>query len=459
MNRDPVDMLNGPLAKNIVRFTVPIILMGVMQNLFIACDDMLILGIFSSSKSLAAVGATTYLVNLFVNTFLGLSVGVNVAVAHLLGAGEQERTGKAVHTAVTLSTLLGLLLLVVGFSLSRACLELMGTPPDIIDQSALYLRVYFFSTPATLIFSFGSAVLRAQGDTRHPFQYLFTAGCTDVVLNIFFVTVCKLDVAGVALGTVLSQILSAVLILRRLAQDEGVCRLHLGRLGLDGNALKEILRTGIPAGINNMVFSISNTQIQSSINLFGSSAVAGCAASSTMESFVYASTNSVMQAAVSFVGQNTGAKRYGNVPRILRWCLFFAALLGTALGAAVFLIGPPLFSHIVDDPAAVEYAMLRTEIVMLPYMLCGMMEVFAGTLRGLGYSMLPTAVTLVGACGFRILWIYTVFQTAPTLNTLFLSFPISWGLTMAAHGVCYAIVMRKRLAASVPTNKKNTGRC
>lgn len=443
MQQNKIDLVNGPLPNSILRFTLPIMGMGLMQNIFIACDDMLTLGIFASDTALAAVGATTYLVNLFVNVFIGLSIGVNVIAAQSIGAKDDEQVTKIVHTALTASAIFGLLLVGLGVCFSGMCLHAMHTPEDILAQSALYLRIYFFSTPATLVFTFGAAILRASGDSKSPFLYLTISGFVDIVLNIFFVTLCHMDVAGVALGTILSQMLAAGFVLRHLMREQGSIRFCVRKIGIHPEPLKDILRVGIPTGMNNMVFSISNTQIQSSINIFGSAAVAGCAASATMESFVYASTNSVMQTAISFVGQNVGAKKREKVPKILKWCLLSVSMIGLVVGGLVFSMGIPLLPFILDDSAAVDYAMMRSTIVVLPYFLCGLMEVFAGTLRGLRCSMLPTMVTLIGACVFRIIWIHTVFQAFPRLEVLFLSFPISWILTAAAHFLGYLIVTRR----------------
>lgn len=441
MRSQTVEMTSGSLPKNILRFTIPIMLMAMLQILFIACDDMIILGLFVGSKSLAAVGATNYLVNLFVNAFLGLSIGVNVIIAQYVGAGNAEKTEQAVHTAIAASIVFGAFLLALSSVFSRLCLEAMNTPADIIDQSTLYLRIYFFSTPATLIFNFGAAILRAQGDSRNPFLFLSVSGITDIALNTFFVTVFRMGVAGVALGTVLSQILSAALVVRHLMKGKGPCRLRLQKLKIHREMFLKILRIGVPAGINNIVFSFSNIQIQSAINLFGSSAVAGCSASSTVEGFVYAATNSVMQAAVSFTGQNTGAKKYDNIPKILKCCLLYTGAIGTLLGGLAFLLGRPLLFLFIG-PEDIPYAMLRNKIILLPYMFCGMMETFAGTLRGLGKSLMPTLVTLIGACGFRILWVYTIFPAVMSLEILFFSFPVSWVITTTAHFICYLSVMR-----------------
>ena len=437
------DLTSGNLPKKILLFTLPIIAMGLFQNLFAACDDMVILGIFASDRALAAVGATTYLVNLFVNVFIGLSVGANVVVARLIGAKEEREANRAMHTALTLSLIVGLVLMVLGSSLCRICLEWLDTPADIIAQSTTYLRIYFIGTPALLIFNFGAAILRAGGNAKTPFLYLSLSGAVNVALNMLFVLVCRMDVAGVATGTVISQYLSAGLMILHLLREKGALQFRPRRMTLCGKYLVQILRIGIPTGLNNLVFSISNTQIQSAVNSFGAAAVAGCSAAYTLEHFFYTSTNSVMQADISFVGQNVGAGKHRNIPKILRWCLFYAAGIGFVMGLTVVGLGRPIFGVILDSNAAIEFAMTRTYIFMFFYYMCGIMEVLAGTLRGLGKSLLPTAVTMIGACGLRLVWIHTVFRAMPALGVLFASYPLSWLLTAIAHFVGYLVAMRR----------------
>ena len=437
-----IEMTSGPLPKNILRFMIPVMLMAILQILFIACDDMLILGYFVGSKALAAVGATNYFVNLLVNAFLGLSVGVNVVVAQCIGAGEDGEIRKAIHTAIAAGCVFGLILLCLGTACARFCLEAMNTPSDIIGQSISYLRIYFFSAPATLLFNFASAILRAQGDSRHPFVYLTISGICDIVFCTLLVVVCGLGVEGSALGTAAAQYIAAVLAIRHLMRGKEPYKLSARNLKIHKDIFVRICFAGIPSGLNNMAFSFSNMQIQSAVNLFGSSAVAGCSASVTLEGFAYAATNSVMQAAVSFSGQNAGAKNYKNVSRTLKWCLLYTSIIGTAAGGLILLAGESVLSVFIDEQA-IHYAMLRNGSVMLPYMFCGMMEVFSGTLRGLGKSIMPTAVTLIGVCGLRILWTYTVFQSTMSLGVLFLSFPLSWFITTVVNGIYYLYVMKQ----------------
>ena len=442
MKRAEIDMLGGSLTKNIFRFTIQVILTGVLQLLFNACD-MAVVGQFAGSSALAAVGATTYLTNLLVNTFLGLSIGVNVIAAQYVGAKNQEQLKKTVNTAITVSLLSGILLAVIGICVSRICLIYMNTPDNIIDQSLLYIRIYCLGSPAIMVYNFGAAILRAQGNTKQPLFYLACTGVINVILNMILVIGFLLDVAGVAIATLVSQVVSAILVIRYLVRQKGAFHLDIRKLRIDKTILGRILRVGIPAGLNNTVFSISNMQIQSSINLFGSAAIAGCSAATSIEGFVYAATNSMHQAGINFTGQNVGAGRRDRVPKILRLCLLYAGLFGLVLGFAVYGLGRPLLSLYTHETADIEYGMIRMAVLMLPYFLCGIMEAVAGVLRGLGYSVMPTVVTLVGACGFRIIWIQTIFKTWTSLEVLFLSFPISWVLTTIAHFIFYLVVAKK----------------
>ena len=442
MHSASLDMTSEPFGRNIIKFTIPLVLMSMLQILFMACDDMFILGLFVGSEALAAVGATTYIVNLFINGFAGLSVGVNVVVAQLIGAGDKEKAGKAVHTAVASALLLSVVIIILGESLGRIALEALDTPKNIIDTSTLYLRIYFLSTPALLLFSFSSAVMRADGDSRHPFYYLTVAGIADVVLCTFLVLALDLGVKGVAIGTVLSQYISASLAVFHLMRDRGICHLNLKKLCIQKTLFRRILAVGIPSGLNNIAFSFSNMQLQGAINTFGSAAVAGCSVSATMENFIYACTNSIMQACITFTGQNTGAGKLENIPKIVRVCFLYSSLIGTLLGLSFYFLGYPLLPFFIDENSF-PYAVSRNLVVMIPYGLCGIMEVYAGVQRGLGNGIYPTLVTLIGVCLFREIWVHTAFAAVPTIEMLFLSYPLSWGMTAAAHFIFYRHTLRK----------------
>lgn len=436
MHSTVIDMTKEPFWRNIIRFTIPLVLMSMLQILFMACDDMFILGLFVGSQALAAVGATTYIVNLFINGFAGLAVGVNVVSSQAIGAKNSEVVRKAVHTAISSSLILGIVVVAIGEFFARLSLEALNTPIDIIDESTLYLRIYFFSAPFNLIFNFASAIMRAKGDSRHPFLYLTLSGVVDIVLCTSFVLLFDLGVAGVAIGTLLSQVFAAILSVSYLLRCDDDTRLILKDLKIDLKVFKRILVIGVPTGLNNMAFSFSNMQIQSAINIFGSAAVAGCSVSTTMENFIYAATNSIMQAVISFTGQNVGAGKLDNVPKIVHLSLIYTFSTGTVLGALVYLSGYPLLPFFIDSDA-IGYAMSRNLVAMLPYGLCGVMEVYAGVQRGLGKGLAPTIITLLGVCIFRVIWVYTTFRAVMTIEMLFLSYPISWSATAVAHYICY----------------------
>lgn len=436
MHSAVIDMTKEPFWRNIIRFTIPLVLMSMLQILFMACDDMFILGLFVGSQALAAVGATTYIVNLFINGFAGLAVGVNVVSSQAIGAKNSEVVRKAVHTAISSSLILGIVVVAIGEFFARISLEALNTPIDIIDQSTLYLRIYFFSAPFNLIFNFASAIMRAKGDSRHPFLYLTLSGVVDIVLCTSFVLLFDLGVAGVAIGTLLSQVFAAILSVSYLLRCDDDTRLILKDLKIDLKIFKRILVIGVPTGLNNMAFSFSNMQIQSAINIFGSAAVAGCSVSTTMENFIYAATNSIMQAVISFTGQNVGAGKLDNVPKIVHLSLIYTFSTGTVLGTLVYLSGYPLLPFFIDSDA-IGYAMSRNLVAMLPYGLCGVMEVYAGVQRGLGKGLAPTIITLLGVCIFRVIWVYTAFRAVMTIEMLFLSYPISWSATAVAHYICY----------------------
>ena len=442
MHSASLDMTSEPFGRNIIKFTIPLVLMSMLQILFMACDDMFILGLFVGSQALAAVGATTYIVNLFINGFAGLAVGVNVVAAQAIGAKNDEVVRKAVHTAISASLILGVVVVIIGEAFGRLSLEALNTPSDIIDESTLYLRIYFFSAPFNLIFNFASAIMRAKGDSRHPFIYLTLSGVVDIILCTGFVLVFNLGVVGVAIGTLLSQVFAAVLSVSYLLRTDDETRLILRNLAIDIKIFKRILVIGVPTGLNNMAFSFSNMQIQSAINIFGSAAVAGCSVSTTMENFIYAATNSIMQAVISFTGQNVGAGKLFNVSKIVHLSLAFTFVTGTLLGTFVYLIGYPMLPFFIDSDA-IGYAMSRNLVAMLPYGLCGVMEVYAGVQRGLGKGLAPTIITLLGVCIFRVIWVYTAFRAVMTIEMLFLSYPISWSATAIAHYVCYRRYLRE----------------
>lgn len=436
-----LDMCHGPLLWKILIFALPLMLSGILQLLFNAAD-MIVVGHAKGPTSLAAVGATSSLINLLINLFMGLSVGANVLVAHFFAAKQEKDCRETVHTAVLISVISGIFLAFVGVFLSRPLLMLMGTPIDVIDKSVLYMRVFFLGMPVMLLYNFGSAILRAVGDTKRPLFYLSVSGVLNILLNLLFVLVFDMDVAGVALATVLSQALSAFLIVRCLMKTEGYCKLTISDLHIKKDKLLKMIRIGLPAGLQGSIFSISNVLIQSSINSFGSIAMAGNTASSNLEGFVYNAMNAIHQTALTFTSQNFGGKQYKRIKKVIVLNVVIVTLVGCIFGGIFILFGQPLLSLYTSEAAAIEYGLIRMKIIFSTYFLCGIMDVLVGCLRGLGRSILPMIVSLLGACGLRVLWIFTIFKAYPTLESIYISYPISWTLTAFVHLICLLVVMK-----------------
>ena len=437
-----MDMTSGPLLKKILIFSVPLMLSGILQLLFNAAD-IIVVGQFTGSSALAAVGSTSSLINLFVNVFIGFSIGANVLVAQYFGARDEKNVHETVHTSILLAIICGLILIVAGISLAPPMLELMDTPDEVLGQAVLYMRIYFVGMPATLVYNFGAAILRAVGDTRRPLYYLFVAGCVNVVLNLFFVVVCGRGVDGVAIATVISQVISAALIVRCLVKSDGMYRLNLSMLKLHRQKVIQIARIGLPAGFQGAIFSISNVLIQSSVNSFGSIAMAGNTAASNIEGFIYTCMNAVYQTSLSFTSQNLGAGKIKRISRILVECLVVVFLVGAVMGFLAYTFSAELLRIYSTDPEVIENGLHRMRVICQTYYLCGMMDVTVGALRGLGYSVMPMLVSLAGVCGVRIVWIFTAFVWSRSLFTLYISYPISWGATFVIHLICFLVVYRK----------------
>ena len=447
-----IDMCNGPLFGKIVLFAVPLMLSGILQLLFNAAD-VVVVGKFAGHESLAAVGATTSLVNLLVNVFIGLSVGANVLVARYYGGQHLKDLEETIHTTMLLALIGGMILIVLGVGLTPPLLRLMGTPENVLPLSVLYLRIIFIGMPVTLIYNFGAAILRGVGDTRRPLYFLSTAGIINVILNLIFVIKFSMGVAGVALATILSQCISAVLIVQCLMRSDTYYRLQLRKLRLVPEKVREIVRIGVPAGLQGAIFSVSNVLIQSSINSFGDIAMAGNTAASSIEGFVYSGMNAVYQTALSFTSQNFGAKQFQRMTKILLYCLGLVAVVGLVLGNVVVLLGPLLISIYNGNPEVIAYGVLRLKIIGSAYFICGVMDTMVGALRGMGYSMVPMFVSLTGACAFRVIWIFTVFVMYRSLETLYISYPVSWIITAAAHVVCYVVIRKKMGRTQVEISK------
>ncbi|NLD60549.1 MAG: MATE family efflux transporter [Clostridiales bacterium] len=451
--RHEVDMVGGPILSNVLRFTIPLILSAVLQLVF-NMTGLVVVGRFESTDAVAAVGATTSLTNLIINLFLGFSVGTSILAAQHYGAGSHKDIKETVHTSVAMSVVLGALLAVFGVLTARALLVAMGTPEGaVLDGAALYMRVYFLGMPANMLFNFGASVLRAVGDTKRPLYYLLVAGVVNFLLNFVFIVALRMGVAGVAVATIIPQYISAALVVANLMRSHGSIRLRLEELRIDRGKALEIARIGLPACLQATVFSVTNVLVQMSVNSFGAIAVAGSAAASNIENFVYVSMNSVYSTALAFTGQNVGARRYERVGRVLYICLAASTIAGVTLGVLSVVFAVPLLSIFINPEGApsviagvIAHGQLRLRVMCLPYFACGLMEVLVGVLRGMGDSLRPMIISVAGACVLRILWLYTVFAMFRTPEMLFASYPVSWLLTTVAHYVLYLHLRKSMLS-------------
>ena len=400
-------------------------------------------GKFAGSESLAAVGSTNALINLLVNLFIGLSMGASVVMGRCIGARRYDEAHKALHTAMAIATVGGVMMIFVGYFASAPMLKLMATPDDVINLSILYMKIYFVGMPGMMAYNFGSAILRSAGDTKRPLYFLTVAGVINVILNLILVIGFHMGVAGVAIATAASQYISGFFVVMALVKSEGYMQLHLKELRFHKDQAIEMIRIGFPAGLQGIIFSISNVLIQSSINSFGKIVMAGNTAASNIEGFVYTAMNSIYQTALSFTSQNMGAKRYDRIDKILFECQLTVIIIGLVAGIGAYTMGDKLLAIYDSDPEVIGYGLTRMSLVCAPYFLCGMMDVMVGSLRGMGYSIMPMIVSLTGACLFRVIWILTVFAANHTLFTLYISYPISWALTFSIHLLCYLVVRRK----------------
>ncbi len=446
-NQKPkIDMLNGRLFSNIIRYTIPIALTSILQLLFNAAD-LVVVGQFCGETSVAAVGNSGVIINLIVNLFIGLSVGASVSVAYALGAHNSEDVHKAIHTAIPTAVASSVIITIVGIMFAENFLKLMSTPENVLKLSALYMRIYFAGSVFMLLYNFSAAILRAAGDTKSPLVYLTIAGVINVILNLIFIVVFHLDVAGVALATTISQGVSAVLVIRALMKRTDACKLILSKLRFYKKPLLRIIRIGLPAGIQGSLFSISNVIIQTSVNSFGEVLMSGNAASSNIESFIYAVLNSFHQTALNFIGQNMGASKYQRAKKVLWICLRSVFVITLVLGGIVVLFGEPLLSiYIPNSQEAVQWGMVRLTLICVPYCICGLMDVSTGALRGMGASLVPMLISIIGVCGIRIAWIATIFQI-PQFHTpqcLYLSYTVSWSITFLAQLIAFYLVFRQR---------------
>lgn len=438
-----MDMTEGPLAAKVLFFALPIMLSGILQLVFNAADTIVV-GRFAGNQALAAVGSVGSLNNLIISLFIGLSVGANVVVARYTGSRNHRAVSDTVHTAVLLSVIGGVFLSLVGVFLAHPLLLLMGSPEDVIDLAVLYVRILFIGMPVQMLYNFCAAILRAIGDTKRPLYFLTVAGVINVLLNLLFVVAFHMSVAGVALATIISQAVSAWLVLHSLMIMEGPTHLSLRRLRLHPKYLKEIVRIGLPAGIQSSFFSLSNVVIQSSVNSFGSIVIAGNSAAANVGNFIYQAMNTFHQAIICFAGQNIGARKPRRIITSIKVCMLWAVVFGLLLGVLSCVFGEHLLALYSSDPAVIAAGLERMYIVCAPYFLCGMMDVMTGALRGIGYSVLPMVVSLLGACVFRILWVATIFAAVPTMQCLMISYPVSWLMTFLVLVIFFRLIWKRR---------------
>ena len=450
--RRELDMCSRPLLGKIILFALPIMATGILQLLYNAAD-IITLGQFASDVSAGAVGSTSSLINLTVNLFLGLSVGACTSAARWIGAKNEQRLDRVVHTAILIALIGGVAIGIFGILAARSLLLLMNVPADsVLPLSTMYLQIYFAGMPFNLLYNFGSSLCRARGDSKHPLFFLCAAGVANVGLNIFFVAVCRMDVAGVALGTVISQIISSALVMGHLMRLQGHCKVSLRRLRLYKDALGDILRIGLPAGLQGCIFSLSNVVIQSSVNAFGDMTITANADAANIEGFVYTCMNAVSQACLTFTGQNFGAHRKKNIDVVLIDSLLVVTVLGLLLGFGVYFAGPQILSIYTRSEEVIRLGMQRISVICTTYFLCGIMEVLVGSMRGMGHSVTPMLVSIAGVCGLRIVYIFTCFAANRTLFNLYLSYPISWVATSFVHAVCLFAYVRRREFAKMASS-------
>ena len=454
-----IDMCNGSIMDKLISFSLPLMLSSILQLMFNAVD-IIVVGRFSSSQALAAVGSTTALINIFTNLFIGISLGANVLAARYFAAGRDKEMSEAVHTAITLALISGVIMAFVGVGMSRTALSLMATPPDVIDMSAVYMRIYFMGMPFFMLYNYGAAILRAVGDTKRPLVFLIAAGLTNVVLDLLLVIVIPLGVAGVAIGTVASQMISCILVLRCLYKSEGSYQLRFSRLMIRWVYLKRIFQVGIPAGIQSTVINFSNALLQSSVNSFGSTAMAGYTAANNILGFLYAAVNAVTQACMSFTSQNYSVGKQKRMDRVLLDCMLLSAGVSVVLGVGAYVFGSQILRIYTTETEVIQCGLEILSITTVPYFLCGIMDLIPGALRGMGHSAVPMILSVIGTVGTRIVWIYGFFPQHRSLHFLFISYPGSWIITIAMQAVCFWFVRKKcmKQLQSVRGQERDSGR-
>lgn len=440
-NKYEIDMCNGTIMDKLVSFSLPLMLSGILQLMFNAVD-IIVVGQFTGSEALAAVGSTTALIAVFTNLFIGISLGANVLAARFYASGKNKEMSETVHTAIALAFVSGMIMAVVGLLFSRLALEIMGTPDNVIDQSTLYMRIYFLGMPFFMLYNYGAAILRAVGDTRRPLLFLVVAGVTNAVLNMILVIVFHLGVAGVAIATIISQLISCILVLRCLYMTDSSYQLRFSRLCMKKFYLVQIFQVGIPAGVQSTVINISNALLQSSVNSFGSTAMAGYTAANNILGFLYASVNAVTQACMSFTSQNYGVGKYKRMDRVLLDCGILSFMIALVLGCGSYMCGGEILKVYTEDPEVIRCGVEILSITTVPYFLCGIMDLFPGALRGMGHSGVPMILSIIGTVGTRIVWIFWIFPQHRSLYTLFISYPASWFITIVLQVICFVFVRR-----------------
>jgi len=436
-------MISGPTLGKMIFFSIPVILSGILQLLFNAAD-IVVVGNFAGDESLAAVGSTSALINLFTNVFIGLSVGTNVLIAHFVGSGDHRKVSDTVHTSIYVGAVSGVFLTIIGVIFANPVLRLMGNPENVIGLATLYLKIYFLGMPALLVYNFGAAMLRAVGDTKRPLYFLTLAGVINVILNMILVICFHMGVAGVAIATVVSETLSAVLIIWYLAKKADLLKFEFSKLAVNPYILRRIIGIGFPAGLQGTIFSLSNVVIQSAVNSFGSDIVAGNSAAANLEGFVYLAMNAVYQTAITFVGQNYGAGKKKRVLKCTLQCQAIVFVVGLILGITCNAFSTQLLHIYSSSPTVIAAGRIRCSYILPLYLLCGCMESIVGSLRGIGQSIVPMITSLIGACAFRLVWIATIFQVNRTTGMLYVSYPISWAITLTAH-ICFFIYFYRKI--------------
>lgn len=441
-NKYEIDMCNGSIMDKLISFSLPLMLSGILQLMFNAVD-IVVVGRFSGSQALAAVGSTTALINIFTNLFIGISLGANVLAARFYASGKEKEMSETVHTAITLALISGIIMAVVGLLLAKWALWLMGTPSDVIELSTLYMRIYFCGMPFFMLYNYGAAILRAVGDTKRPLVFLIISGVANAGLNMILVIIFHMGVAGVGIGTVISQLISCVLVLRCLYKSEGCYQLRFSKLRIQKVYLRQIFQVGIPAGIQSTVINFSNALLQSSVNSFGSTAMAGYTAANNILGFLYASVNAVTQACMSFTSQNYGVGKYKRMDRVLINCLILSVVISGVLGCGSYAFGTEILKVYTEDPKVIQCGLEILSMTTVTYFLCGIMDLFPGALRGMGRSGVPMILSIIGTVGTRIVWIFMLFPQHRSLKFLFISYPASWLFTIVMQVICFFFVRKQ----------------